>query len=47
MSRSVVLRSLRTIVPDTVLAQPEIRDIFAAQPDVGRLGQRIIGASFN
>ncbi|MCI1020124.1 type III polyketide synthase [Microbacterium sp. C5A9] len=47
MSRSVVLRSLRTIVPDTVLAQAEVRDLFAAQPDVGRLGQRIIGASFN
>lgn len=47
MSRSAVLRSLRTIVPDTVLEQNEVRDIFAAQPDVGRLAQRIIGASFN
>lgn len=47
MSRSAVLRSLRTIVPDTVLEQNEVRDIFASQPDVGRLAQRIIGASFN
>ncbi|WP_311244411.1 type III polyketide synthase [Microbacterium sp. WCS2018Hpa-23] len=47
MSRSAVLRSLQTIVPDTVLEQNEVRDIFASQPDVGRLAQRIIGASFN
>ncbi|APH46740.1 type III polyketide synthase [Microbacterium sp. 1.5R] len=42
-----MLRSLRTIVPDTVIEQHEVRDIFASQPDVGRLAQRIIGASFN
>lgn len=47
MTRSAVLRSLRTIVPDTVLEQEEIRDIFAAQPEIGRLARRIIGASFN
>ncbi|WP_431071908.1 type III polyketide synthase [Microbacterium phyllosphaerae] len=47
MSRSAVLRSLQTIVPDTVLEQNEVRDIFASQPEVGRLAQRIIGASFN
>ncbi|KAA0960551.1 type III polyketide synthase [Microbacterium sp. ANT_H45B] len=47
MSRSAVLRSLRTIVPDTVIEQDAVRDIFAAQPDVGRLATRIIGASFN
>ena len=47
MTRSAVLRSLRTIVPDTVIEQHEVRDIFASQPDVGRLAQRIIGASFN
>jgi len=46
MTRSAVLRSLRTIVPDTVI-EHEVRDIFASQPDVGRLAQRIIGASFN
>lgn len=47
MTRSAVLRSLRTIVPDTVIEQHEVREIFASQPDVGRLAQRIIGASFN
>lgn len=47
MSRSAVLRSLQTIVPDAVIEQNEVRDIFASQPDVGRLAQRIIGASFN
>ncbi len=47
MTRSAVLRSLRTIVPDTVIEQSEVRDIFASQPDVGRLARRIIGASFN
>lgn len=47
MTRSAVLRSLRTIVPDTVIEQHEVRDMFAAQPDVGRLARRIIGASFN
>ncbi|SEB61740.1 type III polyketide synthase [Microbacterium hydrocarbonoxydans] len=47
MTRSAVLRSLRTIVPDTVLEQEEIHDIFAAQPEIGRLARRIIGASFN
>lgn len=47
MSRNAVLRSLQTIVPDTVLVQEEVRDVFAAQPDIGRLAQRIVGASFN
>ncbi|WP_341941862.1 type III polyketide synthase [Microbacterium sp. LWH10-1.2] len=41
------LRSLQTIVPDTLLVQDEVRDVFAAQPDIGRLAQRIVGASFN
>lgn len=47
MSNPAVLRSLQTIVPETVIAQDHVRDIFAAQPDLGRLAQRIIGASFN
>jgi len=42
-----VLRSLQTIVPDTVLVQEQVRDVFAAQPDIGRLAQRLVGASFN
>lgn len=47
MSRSVLLRSLETVVPETVIAQDEVRDIFASQPGIGRLAQRLIGASFN
>ncbi|WP_217184353.1 type III polyketide synthase [Streptomyces sp. AC495_CC817] len=47
MTPPAVLRSLHTLVPDTVLAQDEVRDVFASQPDIGRLAQRIVGASFN
>ncbi|WP_091234688.1 type III polyketide synthase [Microbacterium sp. 3J1] len=47
MSRPALLRSLQTIVPDTVLEQDQVRDVFATQPDVGRLAQRLVGASFN
>src|SRR5690606_23866350 len=32
---------------DTVLRQEEVRDVFAAQPDLGRLAKRIVTASFN
>ncbi|KDA06354.1 naringenin-chalcone synthase [Microbacterium sp. CH12i] len=42
-----MLRSLQTIVPDTTLRQDEVRDVFAAQPDIGRLAKRIVTASFN
>ena len=41
MTRSAVLRSLRTIVPDTVIEQHEVRDIFASQPDVGLRGEDV------
>ncbi|MDA4895093.1 type III polyketide synthase [Microbacterium resistens] len=47
MSRPAVLRSLRTIVPHTILKQEEVRDVFAAQPDVSRLAKRIVTASFD
>lgn len=47
MTRPPVLRSLQTIVPDTVLRQDEVRDVFASQPDLGRLAQRIVATSFN
>lgn len=47
MRNSAVLRSLQTIVPDTALRQEEVRDVFAAQPDLGRLAKRIVTASFN
>jgi len=42
-----VLRSLQTIVPETVLVQEQVRDVFAQQPDLGRLAQRIVTTSFN
>lgn len=47
MSPPPVLRSLQTLVPDTRLDQNEVRDVFAAQPGLGRLAKRIVGASFN
>lgn len=47
MSRPAVLRSLQTIVPDTVIRQEEIREVFASQPGLGRLAQRLVSASFN
>ncbi|WP_262380985.1 type III polyketide synthase [Microbacterium sp. 1S1] len=47
MSRTPVLRSLQTIVPETVLVQEQVRDVFASQPELGRLAQRIVATSFN
>lgn len=47
MTRPPVLRSLQTIVPDTVLVQEQVRDVFAQQPGLGRLAQRIVTTSFN
>lgn len=47
MTRPAVLRSLQTIVPETVIAQDAVRDVFARQPDLGRLAQRIVTASFD
>lgn len=47
MTRPPVLRSLQTVVPDTVLAQAEVRDIFAAQPGISRLAKRLVSTSFD
>lgn len=44
---AVTLQGLSTAVPPTVLVQSEVRDVFAAQPDLGRLAQRIITTSFD
>ncbi|WP_125609904.1 type III polyketide synthase [Specibacter cremeus] len=44
---TVYLRSLETAVPPTVLVQPEARDVFAAQPGLTRLGQRLVRACFD
>ncbi|OZB81854.1 MAG: type III polyketide synthase [Microbacterium sp. 13-71-7] len=42
-----MLRSLQTVVPDTILHQDEVRDVFAAQPGLSRLARRIVTASFD
>jgi alpha-pyrone synthase len=43
----VTLRALQTVVPPTILVQEQVRDVFAAQPGLSRLGQRLVTASFN
>ncbi|TYC97888.1 type III polyketide synthase [Arthrobacter echini] len=44
---TVILRALETAVPDTIMVQPQVRDVFAAQPDLTRLGKRLVGAAFD
>lgn len=44
---AVTLRSLETAVPDTVLIQDQVRDVFASQPGTSDLAKRLVGASFN
>lgn len=44
---AVTLRALETAVPPTILVQDQVREVFAAQPDLGRLAQRIVATSFN
>ena len=44
---AVTLRALQTVVPPTILIQEQVRDIFAAQPGLSRLAQRLVGTSFN
>ena len=34
-------------MPATVLAQPDVRDLFARQPGITRLGARMIGSVFD
>lgn len=43
----VTLRSLEVAVPDTVLVQDEVREVFASQPGMSRLATRLVGAAFN
>ncbi|WP_434922291.1 type III polyketide synthase [Glutamicibacter sp. PAEs-4] len=43
----VKIRTIQTAVPATQLAQDEIRDVFASQPNLSRLGERLIATSFN
>ncbi|MEI5583474.1 MULTISPECIES: type III polyketide synthase [unclassified Agromyces] len=47
MSAGVTLRGLSTVVPRTELPQAAVRDVFAAQPGLNRLAQRIITTSFD
>ena len=47
MSRGVHLRGLSNVVPRTELPQAAVRDVFAAQPGLNRLAQRIITTSFD
>jgi len=44
---TVTLRSLELAVPDTELAQEELRDVFLAQPGLSRLGSRLVSSAFN
>lgn len=44
---SITLRGVSTVVPPTILIQEEVRDVFAAQPGLNRLAQRIVSTSFN
>ncbi len=44
---AVTLRSLEFAVPDTVLVQDEVRDLYAAQPQLSRLAARVASAAFN
>lgn len=44
---TVALRAISTAVPSTVLVQAEVRDVFASQPGLNRLAQRIVATSFN
>ncbi|WP_082357733.1 MULTISPECIES: type III polyketide synthase [Arthrobacter] len=44
---TVNLRSLETAVPPTILVQPQARDVFASQPGLTRLGQRLVRTCFD
>ncbi|WP_445338640.1 type III polyketide synthase [Clavibacter sp. CFBP 8614] len=40
------IRSIATEVPPTVLAQEGVRDLFGSQPELSRLGTRLVSAAF-
>lgn len=44
---TVTLRSLELAVPSTELAQQELRDVFLAQPNLSRLGSRLVTSAFD
>jgi len=43
---SATIRAIGTAVPETTLDQDRVRDLFAAQPDLGRLAGRLVPAAF-
>ncbi|PKI93251.1 type III polyketide synthase [Actinomycetales bacterium SN12] len=47
MKPAVHLRSIQTLVPDTLLEQTAVRDVFASQPGMSRLATRLVSASFD
>jgi predicted naringenin-chalcone synthase len=44
---SARIQALATAVPAVVLKQDEVRDVFAQQPGLGRLAQRLVHATFD
>jgi alkylresorcinol/alkylpyrone synthase len=44
---TVSVRSLETAVPPTLLGQDDVRDLFARQPGITRLGRRLISAVYD
>jgi len=44
---TVSIRSIECAVPEPVLAQADVRDLFAGQPGVSRLGRRLISTVFD
>ena len=44
---TITVRSLETAVPATELRQSDVRDALAAQPNLSRLGKRLISTSFD
>jgi len=43
----VSIRSIGTAVPDTVIRQDHIRDVFRSQPGLSRLATRLVGSVFD
>jgi len=44
---AVSVRTIQTAIPATILKQPQVRDVFASQPGLTRLGTRLVSASFD
>ncbi|MEN0102022.1 MAG: type III polyketide synthase, partial [Curtobacterium sp.] len=44
---SATIRAIGTAVPETTLDQVAVRELFAAQPGLGRLGRRLVPAAFD